>query len=51
MRIGDTVRLKGKKRMAKIVALLSPEIKGGIRLDKPLGGYHYWNVLDIEKVK
>jgi hypothetical protein len=47
--VGDTVRLKGKKRTAKIERFYS-DIEGGLRLDKKLRGFWSWNVLDLEKV-
>ena len=50
IRVGDTVRLRGYKRAATVVATLSG-IRGGVVLDKPLRGFRYWNVKDLEKVK
>jgi hypothetical protein len=49
MKEGDKVRLKGRKRTATIIAMLD-DIKGGVRLNKRLGGYQYWNIADLERV-
>ena len=49
-KVNDIVRLKGKKRTAKITILLQ-DIEGGVKLDKRLGGYGYWNIVDLELVK
>lgn len=57
--IGDQVRVKTNVHAdrgggddafpsAKIVQFLK-DVKGGIRLDRPLRGFHYWNVLDVQK--
>jgi len=52
MKKGDIVRLKGKCRTAEIVALLDADgIEGGVKLDKRLGGYSYWNKEDLEVVR
>ena len=50
MKEGNKVRLKGKKRTAIIVAMLS-SIDGGVFLDRSLNGYRYWNVEDLERAK
>ena len=49
-KVGDEVRLKGKKRTARIEVMLS-DIEGGVKLDKALAGCRYWNVDDLEKAK
>jgi hypothetical protein len=46
MKPGDVVRLKGFKRRAVIEIMLS-DIEGGVKLDRPLNGFRYWNVLDL----
>ena len=46
--VGDLVRLKGYRRKATVIATLSG-IRGGVKLDKPLRGFQYWNVNDLEK--
>ena len=50
IQVGDIVRLKGYKRTATVAATLSG-IRGGLKLDKPLRGFRYWNVKDLEKVQ
>lgn len=49
MKIGDTVRLRNRKRRAQIVEVL-PDIKGGVKLDRPLDGFRYWNKNDLVKI-
>lgn len=49
IREGSLVRLKGRKMRARVWYLLSG-IPGGVRLDRPLGGFRYWNVQDLEVV-
>jgi hypothetical protein len=52
MKIGDRVKLKGKKRIAIIEVELDRDgIAGGVRLNKKLSGYRYWNKDDLEVVK
>jgi hypothetical protein len=46
--VGRTVRLKGKKRTAKIELKL--DNPGGVRLDRRLGGFCCWNMKDLEIV-
>jgi len=48
--VGSTVRLKGRKRTAKITNLFV-DIEGGVRLDRHLGGFRCRNVQDLELVK
>jgi hypothetical protein len=56
IRAGTLVRLKvgtkgvggGRRGTARVRVLLS-DIKGGIRLDSPLGGFSYWNREDLER--
>lgn len=50
MKVGDLVRLQGRKRRARIVALIT-EVKGGVVLDRALGGFRCWNVLDLEVIE
>lgn len=50
LKIGDKVRLKNKKKVARIKLLLA-DIHGGVILNKPLGKFTYWNKKDLEKVK
>lgn len=54
--IGMLVRLKlgvsrkpGRRTTARVQLMLH-DIKGGVRLDKPLDGFRYWNMADIEMV-
>jgi hypothetical protein len=60
-KIGDTVKLKRgtvklapidvtNYRTAEIVCFLS-DVEGGVRLDRHMGGFRYWNVLDLEAAK
>jgi hypothetical protein len=58
IRIGTTVRLKPRLRKrllakksetAKVKARLD-DIEGGLRLDRPLDGFTFWNVKDLERV-
>lgn len=55
LRIGHKVRVKlgrshvrGRRGTARIEQLLS-DIDGGVRLDRMLAGFHYWNVEDLER--
>jgi hypothetical protein len=48
IRKGTEVRLKGKKQRAKILVVLK-DIKGGVRLDRKLGGFEFWNKKDLER--
>ena len=47
---GDIVRLKGKKRTAKVIYIMR-DVPGGVVLDHLLGGWQCWNVEDLEVVK
>jgi len=47
-KVGAIVRLKGKKRSARVVALLR-DIPGGVQLDRPLDGFRYWNLDDLAR--
>lgn len=47
IKAGDVVRLKGRKRTAT-VEILYDDIPGGLRLNKPLGGFVSWNEADLE---
>lgn len=52
--LGATVRLKNGKRTATVVSdnviIGNRRVGGGLKLDKPLGGFRYWNVSDLEMV-
>jgi hypothetical protein len=57
IRIGTIVRLRRTRRgrmlitgnkTAKIKAWIS-DIPGGVRLDRPLNGFTYWNRADLER--
>lgn len=50
LRISDTVRLRGQRKTAVVVALYS-DIKGGVRLDRMLSGFFSWNESDLVVVK
>lgn len=56
MKVGTPVRLKkavspkGKRETATITTKLE-SIEGGVVLDKPLDGFRYWNVNDLEKIE
>lgn len=49
IREGSLVRLRGRKTTARVRAMLT-DIQGGVLLDGYLGGFRYWNVLDLEVV-
>lgn len=49
IRRGSVVRLKGRKKTAKVVELLA-DVKGGVVLDRPLGGFRCWNKNDLVKI-
>lgn len=56
--IGKTVYLKGstsrRPRTAVVLSGVSSTngpVLGGVKLDKPLKGFRYWNVEDLERVK
>jgi hypothetical protein len=48
-RVGDRVRVKGYREHAIVESLYS-DIKGGLRLDRRIGGFWSWNVADLMKV-
>jgi hypothetical protein len=48
IKVGTVVRLKKRKRTARVVAMLR-DVKGGVLLSKTLGGFNYWNVKDLER--
>ena len=58
IRKGSTVRLKigtpgvgrGRRGKAKVRARLN-DIRGGVLLESPLGGFRYWNVKDLEQAE
>ena len=43
---GDTVYVKGHDESARITDILEG-IEGGVRLDRPLEGFRYWNVAEL----
>lgn len=49
MKAGDLVRLRGKRTTAYVKDMLG-DIRGGVLLEKELGGMRYWNVADLEVV-
>ena len=52
MKIGDTVRLKNSKKAGTaVVRVLLTNIEGGVKLDRPLDGFKYWNVEELVKVR
>jgi hypothetical protein len=52
--LGATVRLRKGKRTAIVesdnVRIGNSQVEGGVRLDKPLGGFRYWNIEDLTMV-
>lgn len=48
IRRGSVVRLKGRKKTAKVVELLA-DVKGGVVLDRSLAGFRCWNKRDLER--
>ena len=48
-RIGDEVRVKGSKTVAKIESFYD-FILGGVYLDRAIGDFHSWNVDELVKV-
>ena len=49
-KIGDRVRVKSHRQHA-IVAQLYTDIKGGVKLDRMIGGFYSWNVKDLVMVQ
>lgn len=53
--LGATVRLRKGKRTAIVVSVNvvigNSRVDGGVRLDKPLGGFRYWNIDDLTMVE
>lgn len=43
---GDTVYVKGNDEAARITDILEG-IEGGVRLDRPLEGFRYWNMAEL----
>jgi hypothetical protein len=50
IRKGTIVRLKGKKKTARVVSVHF-KIKGGVFLDTLLDGFRYWHVKELERVQ
>jgi len=52
---GAVVRLKNRKRKAVVVGdkitIGNEVVEGGVFLDKPLGGFRYWNADELSLVK
>jgi hypothetical protein len=57
-KIGDTVKLKrGTVKLAPVdvrnyrtatIRTFLSDVEGGVLLDRHMGGFRYWNVLDLE---
>lgn len=45
--INDRVRVKGTRYVRKIESSMR-DVKGGVKLNKPVNGMCYWNVLDLK---
>lgn len=50
LRVGTKGVGRGRRGKAVVVARLS-DIKGGVFLDRHLGGYRYWNIADLEHIR
>lgn len=50
IRIGSTVRVKGKTATAKVEQRMKT-IEGGCYLDRSLEGFRFWNITDLEHIK
>lgn len=58
MKEGDTVRLRPElintvsepDHYTAVITVMLTSIPGGVVLDRPLHGLHYWNVSELEKV-
>lgn len=52
--LGATVRLRKGKRTAIVISdnvtISNRQVEGGVRLDKPLAGFRYWNIADLVMV-
>jgi hypothetical protein len=49
-KVGDRVRLKDLEGYTAKIAGFSPDIEGGVWLDRPLAGFISWNVEDLVRV-
>lgn len=49
MKVGDKVRVRGDRHVAVIESEYT-DIKGGVRLDREIQGFHSWNKKDLVKV-
>jgi len=48
---GDTVRIPGKRKTAKVAALDPIQHwPNQVILDKPLGGWKHWEATELEKI-
>lgn len=48
-RVGEWVRVAGSRRRARIERFYA-DIRGGVRLDREIGGFKSWNVEDLRKL-
>ena len=50
-KIGDTVEVFGYPgKQAKITEFVE-DIEGGVRLDQNIGGFRFWNVIDLDLIE
>ena len=48
MKVGDMVKLKSDTSSNFEIAFIEiPDILGGFKLDRPIGGFRYWNKDDM----
>ena len=47
-KVGDWVRVRGRKRKARIIAFTAPKV---VRLDRAPGHIVFWNIDDLEEVE
>jgi hypothetical protein len=46
----DKVRVRGHNEHAHIVEFYD-DIEGGVQLDRQIGGFYSWNILDLVRVE
>lgn len=51
LRIGDKVRVRGRRGGVAIVQQIYRDIRGGIRLDREVDGFRSWNEDDVKLVE
>ena len=49
LNINDRVRVSGT-RYVRVIESFLPDVDGGVKLNKPVNGFLYWNVRDLRRL-